>query len=144
MTYPAALAANRASSSHGVGISKQCFNLFPKLRDVDRRMTPTRQEDVKEVHPELCFLELNGGAPMPHAKDTLPGMADRQVLLLAAGFTTLPTALTAYVGSHVQTDDILDAYAACWTAERILRKTAIVLPAQPPVDSKGLRMEMWR
>ncbi|MFL5635521.1 MAG: DUF429 domain-containing protein, partial [Gemmatimonadaceae bacterium] len=40
-------------------------------------------------------------------------------------------------------DDILDAFAALWTAERVARGAAITLPhADPPMDSVGLPMRM--
>jgi predicted RNase H-like nuclease len=42
----------------------------------------------------------------------------------------------------VARDDIIDALAALWTAERIARGEARMLPPQPPVDEMGLRMEM--
>jgi hypothetical protein len=40
--------------------------------------------------------------------------------------------------------NLLDAMAACWTAERVLRGVAVRLPARPPRDSRGLRMESVR
>ena len=43
---------------------------------------------------------------------------------------------------HCKADDILDALVALWTAERIARGSAISIPAQPPLDAYGLRMEM--
>lgn len=39
--------------------SKQCFAILPKIREVDRFMTPERQRSVFEIHPELCFLGMN-------------------------------------------------------------------------------------
>jgi predicted RNase H-like nuclease len=41
-------------------------------------------------------------------------------------------------------DDIADGFAALWTAERKYRGQAIVIPANPPVDEFGIRMEIWR
>jgi hypothetical protein len=34
--------------------------------------------------------------------------------------------------------------AVCWTAERVLEKSAIRIPARPLRDSRGLRMEIVR
>jgi predicted RNase H-like nuclease len=45
---------------------------------------------------------------------------------------------------YVALDNILDAHAACWIAERIYKGTAVRIPENPPVESRGLRMEMWR
>jgi predicted RNase H-like nuclease len=44
----------------------------------------------------------------------------------------------------VQTDDILDAMAVCWTAARVLRRLEQRFPADPAVDARGLRMEIVR
>jgi len=41
-----------------------------------------------------------------------------------------------------ESDDIVDAFAALWTAERIHRGEAMSIPPIPPLDSHGLRMEM--
>ncbi len=41
-------------------------------------------------------------------------------------------------------DDLLDACIACWTAERVAAGSAIVTPGTALVDSRGLRMELWR
>ncbi len=40
---------------------------------------------------------------------------------------------------HVADDDIVDAFAALWTAERILRGDACTLPAAPPRERSALR-----
>jgi len=39
-------------------------------------------------------------------------------------------------------DDILDAFAALWSAERIPRGVSQSLPERPPTDRFGLRMEI--
>lgn len=45
--------------------------------------------------------------------------------------------------SLVADDDIYDAFAALWTAERIHLGIAEVIPDRPEIDSIGLRMSMW-
>jgi predicted RNase H-like nuclease len=47
-----------------------------------------------------------------------------------------------YPVGRVGHDDILDAFAALWSAERVLRGDARTLPCRPPVDQRGLRMEI--
>jgi predicted RNase H-like nuclease len=37
-------------------------------------------------------------------------------------------------------DDIVDAFVALWTAERISRAVAVSIPAIPPLDALGVRM----
>ncbi|MCW5766558.1 MAG: DUF429 domain-containing protein [Phycisphaeraceae bacterium] len=146
-SYRAALRANRAGgSTAGRGISIQAFNLFPKLREVDGCMTPALQDRVREVHPELCFYELAGGEPVAAPKRTAAGFNERCRLLAAAGVpdpaAAAHRARAALPG--VKLDDAIDALAALWTAHRIARADAVSLPADPPADSRGLRMEILR
>lgn len=144
-SYAEALAVNRRQSPDGVGISKQTFHLFPKLRAVDASMTPARQTRIREVHPELAFFAMNGEAPLPHSKHDAAGQDARRRLLQAHGFPAVEDALAAHASANVSRDDVLDAHATCWTAVRLQRGTAQRLPEEePPRNAKGLRMEIWR
>lgn len=129
-------------------VSKQAFNLFPKIREVDRAMTPALQERVYEVHPEASFWAMNGETPLDLPKKVKsrphgPGMELRKNLLEAVGydrhFLDTTHARTSLAGS----DDFLDACAAAWSATRIARTAARRFPADPERDGKGLRMEIW-
>ena len=43
------------------GLSIQAYGILPKIREVDRLMTPELQKVIHEAHPELAFtvaLEL--------------------------------------------------------------------------------------
>lgn len=144
-SYDEALAINRACSPDGVGLSKQTYHLFPKLRAVDRHMTPDRQDRVHEVHPELSFLAMNGGAALSESKHAAAGRRARRQLLAANGFSGIEDGPHDHTGRGVRPDDILDAHAACWTAARIAAGTAARLPpGEPPRNARGLRMEIWR
>lgn len=141
--YKQALAENRRSSSANVGISRQCFALFKKIAEVDSWIDPQKQQLVREVHPELCFYAVNGGEPMPHGKKSEQGLRDRRKLMDQEGFgSAIDKAIAETHRSEASVDDVLDACVACWTAERILRKTEQVIPGNAPKDSKGLTMEM--
>ncbi|VAX19142.1 hypothetical protein MNBD_NITROSPINAE04-340 [hydrothermal vent metagenome] len=63
-----------------------------------------------------------------------------------SGFSRIEEAVDAFLRKKVAVakDDILDAYAALWSAERIYLKKAIRIPEKPPKDEKGLCMEIWR
>ncbi|MCG8441848.1 MAG: DUF429 domain-containing protein [Caulobacterales bacterium] len=137
--YRAALAANRAGG--GPGLSKQCFFLFPKMREIDAVMTPVLQTRVVEAHPELAFTAM-AGAPMSHAKRLANGRAERLEALAAAGFAMDALAPHPLPSSQVKPDDLLDACAVAWSATRVARGMAERLPPAPPRDSKGLRMEI--
>ena len=45
--------------------------------------------------------------------------------------------------TQVAPDDLLDAYVLTRTACRIATGQASRVPPAPPVDSRGLRMEIW-
>ncbi len=142
--YSAAAAISRELD--GKGISKQAFNIYAKIREVDEALYANSElrARVREVHPEICFWAWNGGCPMLHAKKSTQGRADRRILI-ADHFG--PGAFAAVRAAHrraqASDDDIADAFAALWTAERIHAGQGATLPPDPPQDSRGLRMGMW-
>jgi len=141
--YSRALRVNRASSPDSVGISRQCFALFPKISEADTWIVPKMQKQVREVHPELCFFELNRRRPMSHSKKSHAGLEERKLLIVKAGFgEVIKSASRETRRRVVASDDILDACAACWTAKRIFEGVACSIPALPVYDSTALRMEM--
>jgi len=126
----------------GKKLNRQSFFIMPKIREVDRAMTPQRQQRVREIHPELAFWALNGGKPMQHKKRQLAGRNERMRLL-----SPIFCGLEKFVAEvrkpkQVAPDDILDALAAVWTAGQIVSGKAETLPKNPELDSKGLRMEI--
>lgn len=142
--YPNVSAANQASSPAGVRLTKQTYNILPKIAEVDALVGPSEQGVVREVHPELCFTEANGGRPMVHRKKDRPGIDERVALLERLGVPDPLRLLGARLPRGVAPDDLLDACIACWTAVRISAGSAIVIPPSPPSDPRGLRMELWR
>lgn len=142
-TYEEAVAATQAHSPKGCSLNKQAFGLFPKLREVDTLMTPDRQEKVREVHPELCFARMNNDSPLLEGKKKPGGRTRRIELLRNVGFELSAESVSKLAKKGVRRDDVLDAYAACWTAGRIAQRTAERLGEDLDVDSRGLRMEMW-
>jgi predicted RNase H-like nuclease len=136
-TYEEACALSRASC--GKAISKQLFNILPKIREVDALMTPLRQQRLFEMSPELS-LAILAGAPMEHPKTTPAGRAER-IHLLGAALGRVE------VERHLQrpprgarVDDVLDAFAGAWTARRYAAARHLQLGGD--VDDRGLRMEV--
>jgi predicted RNase H-like nuclease len=128
-------------------VSKQIFHIFPKMREIDAVMTPDLQRRVFEVHPELAFWAMNGEAPLPLPKKVKgrlhpPGLDLRRALLHDAGFPFAALPPTRYRAADVGADDLLDACACAWSAKRILDGRSIRFPADPPLDARGLRMEI--
>ena len=129
-------------------ISKQAFNLFPKIREVDASMTPALQDRVVECHPELAFWALNGERPLDLPKKVksqahAPGLELRRTLLIAAGYRRALLEARPFKANEAGADDILDAIANSWGAARIATGQARRFPSQPPLDEHGLRMEIW-
>lgn len=129
-------------------VSKQCFNLFAKIREVDADMSPELQDRVHECHPEAAFWAMNGrqalGTPKkvkshPHE----PGLADRRRLLEAQGFDADFLRQTPFPKTQAGPDDLLDACACAVTALRILHGKAQRFPADPATDNRGICMEIW-
>jgi predicted RNase H-like nuclease len=142
-SYEEANELHRAHSEGGIGMSRQAYGILPKIAEVDDLMTPRLQRRILEVHPELSFMELNGGAPLPLARSNAGGALARLRLLGDVGLTS---GLNELVGDLGQTrlDDLLDAVAVAWTAVRVVCEQAVRIPSVEEVDVRGLRMEMWR
>ena len=141
------LGATRYRQVRSHGLSIQAFGIVAKIREVDRLMTSALQGWVYEAHPELAFRSL-AGAPMRYSKKTSAGREERlQALERLASFRAvrdlLETVATRYRRSQVAFDDFLDACVLAWLAGRIAAGTAQRLPAEPLLDAKGLRMEIW-
>jgi predicted RNase H-like nuclease len=143
-TYEEAVALNRGSSSHGIGISRQCWGIVPKIAEVDRLMTPELQDRIIEVHPEVSFHAMNGERPLVAAKKRLQGVQERVALLERAWGADIRGIVAARRDPAIATDDLLDALAACWTAERVAKGQGERLPAEAVRDARGLRMEIVR
>ncbi len=133
--YPTALAIHRGSSSEAIGLSKQVYFLFDKLRQVDAALTPTIQKRIREVHPELSFAAMNGGVALAPKKSPA-GRAARVHLLERHGLTPPP------IPAGAQHDDLLDALAAGWSAARLAHGVGERLPHRPARDARGLLMEI--
>lgn len=147
-TYAAACAAALATSEPARKVSKQLFNITPRIREVDAllRARPDLLAQVHEVHPELAFWRLNGEKPLSEPKKVksrpyAPGLALRRDLLRAAG---VPPALVDTAPPRgAGPDDVLDALACAVIARRILSGQARPFPDPPPRDSYGLPMAIW-
>jgi predicted RNase H-like nuclease len=127
----------------GIGIGAQSWALKKKLLEVDTIMTPAAQRTVYEVHPEVSFFALNGGRPVIQSKKSPEGERLRLNILKEGGFPDwflLP--LRDFRNGR---DDVLDACAALWTANRIYRGIAKRIPQaeQAESDARGLDMAIW-
>ena len=130
-------AANRWGKRDGAGVSRQLWNILPKIAALDRYVTPERQTTIREGHPELVFARLNGGAALA-SKKTLAGRARRRDLVMAAGFGAIDAWLGRLRGTGAAADDLLDACALALAAQHPRR-----VGGTGETDPRGLRMEIW-
>jgi predicted RNase H-like nuclease len=120
----------------GLGISSQSHALGPRIVHVtDVAKTDPR---IFEAHPEVSFRTMNGGLGLQYKKKSAGGALERMVLLREHGIelAELDAAATAPL------DDVLDATAAAWSAQRIARGEARSLP-DPPELVDGQRVAIW-
>jgi predicted RNase H-like nuclease len=137
LMQPTYAAANQmAKRLHGFGISKQSYMLRPKILEVDELVR--RGDSIYEVHPELAFLTM-GGAELPPKKSY--GGARQRIRLLEAVGIELPDD-PGPAGTQAL-DDVLDAAAAAWVADRIASGIAASFPDPPEIDETGLAMAIW-
>lgn len=130
-SQPEATRLSRAAGS--VGVSHQSFHILAKVAEVDAHVRAGA--DVIEVHPEVSLRRLCG-RPLP-PKRTLAGRIARlEVLRGWLPDLELPSPLPA----RAKPDDLLDAVACAWTAQRWLAGTADVLGGE--TDELGLPMRI--
>lgn len=146
--YRSACEIAAATSDPPRKVSKQLFNIAPKIREVDAclRSDTSWAARVFEVHPELAFWRLNGKQALSEPKKVksrcyAPGLAQRRKLLISAGMPGNLVETAAPRGAAE--DDLLDALACAAIARRIHAGLATPFPDPPPRDVHGLPMAIW-
>lgn len=111
--------ANAASKQlFGRGLTRQAFNLLPKMREVDA-VAAQRPGLLLEIHPECSFRTMTGRDLPP--KRTAAGFDERRALIEIM-FGPVDTRLAG-----AARDDVLDAYAVLWSVERHQRGEHLTL-----------------
>lgn len=119
------------------------WSRMPQIREVAAEMQPYWQRTIYEVHPELCFINLNREKKLKYARGHPKGLEERLRLLDGR----LPGIRRVFMAERIPRatlGHVLDAYAALWTARRVVARAAIRMPEEPDWDDEGLRMEFWR
>ena len=133
-------------SVDGRGVNVFLWSLYPKINAVDHVLVsnPELSEKVFEIHPELSFMALNNSNPILEPKHKSEGQSIRRVLVNNYfGPNIFDLVRQQFSANHVSNDDINDAFAALWTAERLFNGKAKVIPDMIEFDSLGLRMGIW-
>jgi predicted RNase H-like nuclease len=123
-------------------LHKQVFNILPKIRELDD-IVARHLGIIFECHPEISFWAMNHKSEMSLPKRRSQGRDERCKLLAQHKYER--SFLTTRFGSYKEhsRDDLLDACAAAWTAERISNRKAIWFPAIPQTDDRGHDMAIW-
>jgi predicted RNase H-like nuclease len=141
-TYSEANTRNRACT--GRGLSRQCFGILPKIREMDAYLDkPDRRSKIHEMHPEVCFWALNKQTPMAFNKKQVEGFVERLQLLARdcpESQSMIESAMQTYPRAELARDDIVDALVGAVTAR--FAKPLRRIPEHPARDEKELIMEI--
>jgi predicted RNase H-like nuclease len=109
----------------------QAFAIYQRVLEIDQLLASGSlpQTQFREVHPEVCFWALNADVPVIPGKKTPEGRAIRKRLLTdclggEGPLSDIEGLARKGYGARrtvLGDDDILDALAALWTAERVSR-----------------------
>ncbi|MEN9877063.1 MAG: hypothetical protein RLZZ158_102 [Cyanobacteriota bacterium] len=130
--------------AQGRKLSKQTYNILAKIRAVDALLQAqgSLSQRLVEVHPELSFQQWNCGIPMAHAKKKAEGLHQRLQLVE----TRFPGAFAEIRGRYkrreMADDDILDALACLWSAERIASGNHLHVGQPGQIDACGIPMQI--
>lgn len=130
----------------GKSISRQTWNIIPKIGDVDAFLTKNEvfREKVRETSPEVCFQAFTDFL-MKYPKRSQIGFSEKMKALKSiclAADKIADSALSRYRRKEVSKDDILDALAAAITAKMGQRYGFQYVPGEHEKDSEGLNIQM--
>lgn len=149
---PALAASNRKEANEitrsvdGRGVGAQAWGLYSRIREVDQILlaNPLARRFIHEVHPEVSFMHWNNGSAIIQSKKSGDGTAIRRALIEEHfGEEVHDAVRREQPHSLVAKDDVNDAFAALWTAERIRSGAAQVIPNPPEMDSMGIETGIW-
>lgn len=128
----------------GKRLSKQTWNIAAKIRELDDYLEAGSAPcPIREMHPEVAFAGLNGGAPVAPGKKTSEGRAARLDVLsrhLAGAAEIAAAVRDRCTRQQAADDDILDALVGAVLARH--GDALKSLPEVPVRDERGLLMEI--
>lgn len=119
------------------GVTAQAFALKDLILEAEK--VAAQDPRVFEIHPEVSFAAMASNG-LRFGKKCWGGFHERRGLLEQQGIH-IPISLGA--GDEVGLDDVLDAFAAAWSANRKALGAAQSLPPNPPVDGSGREIAIW-
>ena len=135
-THAAANAVSKQLTGQGLGA--QSYALRTRILEADN-LYGVAGLPLHEVHPEVSFAMM-GDHPPAASKKTWRGVHERMTRLLAVGID-----VPGDIGDAAKAgaDDVLDAAAAAWSANRIATGRAQSLPDPPQVNGRGQPSAIW-
>ncbi len=132
----------------GKKLSKQSWNIIPKIREVNAflHLHPEWRGRILESHPELAFQYLNDNQNLLHSKKTKEGITER-VQILKKHYPAAKSIFHTFLDVNAlqkkaNKDDIADALSLAvlnYTRGEKLRN----ISDKYPEDSLGNRMGIW-
>ena len=134
--------ANKINKKQGLGLSKQSWNLIPKIKELEILMQQDNRPLIFESHPEISFQEMNN-KELNYSKKERLGIEERKKILESNGFEI------EFLNKHLREknrnfkhDDFLDACAISWSALRVSKNKNKNIPEKGVKDEKGILMQM--
>ncbi|HBU00829.1 MAG: Uncharacterized protein XD64_1305 [Thermotoga sp. 47_83] len=135
-SYEDALRVNR--ECQGKGFPVQFWHIVEKVREVDVffRSHPDLSDQIRESHPELCFLRIS--SKMMESKHTREGLNQR-IKALRKHLVFDVENLQKICREHkIYIHDVLDSLVLALTQQFPLE----TIPEDPPLDEHGLPMQI--
>jgi predicted RNase H-like nuclease len=128
----------------GRGLSRQSFAIIPKIREVDEylRLYPNCHARTFEVHPEVSFATWNDNEPMAHSKRSTDGVRERRRLVEEKWPGAIEELIPSLERGAFAVNDLLDAFAALWSIERLHSNSVSCFPDGDEFDGCNLRMQI--
>jgi predicted RNase H-like nuclease len=127
----------------GKKMSRQAWGIVPKVRELDDLLIANKRlrRRVFEVHPEISFAEW-AGKPLEFSKKESAGRQERLSLIESVWPGAAARSRTELGRGGYQLDDLYDAFAVLWTAQRIVAGTHRTIGTTQERDSRGLPMQI--
>ena len=116
------------------------WRALAKSIEAIREVQSWRQRTVYEVNPELAFMTMHEGEPIPYGRRTQLGREFRRRLVEEK----LPGAagVLSQRPRGVREEKLIDALADLWTARRIMARAITRMSGDPTWDEEGVRMDI--
>lgn len=132
----------------GKKLSKQSWNIVPKIREVNAflHLHPKWRGKILESHPELAFQFLNNNQPLLHSKKTKEGITER-IQILEKHYPPAGSLFQSFLENNAlrikaNKDDMADAL--CLAVLNYTRRDKLKnISDDYPEDSLGNKMGIW-